>query len=809
MAGAAQFGAGARQNGAPPGRRAPKERILEYPPFFPVPPSRQTRARVLIAPSQLARRFHGLLGRAVGDNIASIRSDDSFCRENQKKPTSQMSPSLEKLIQAVPGVVFQFRMTPDGTRSFPYLSVGVRELYECSPEDVYADVSLMTEAVLAEDQEPLWRSVNRTKEEFTPWIHEYRIRTLSGKVKWIRGQAQPERQDDGSVLWSGIFVDISEIKATESRLRRLQELYAAVTEANRLISGAQHQDDLFYGICKIAVELGGMKMAWIGAPNASTRRLSPMTKYGAGIEILEDDSFFARLDAIEDRGQAATAFSENRTLVNQDFLRNARTKQWQDLGCKYGFGSSASFPIRDNQRPIAVLTVYRHEINGFDEESVALLERLSSDISLAVTALSGIVERKRLEEALRFRQFGLDHVDEEILWIDQNARICEANDTACRVLGYSRSELLQLTVPDIDLDMNAERWRAHWQGLRQKKILHFESRQKNRDGQTCPTEVVANHFEYQGVEYSCTLIRNITERKIMEEALAESQERFNLFMDTLPVATFIKDTDDRMLYANRYMTDVLGARSWLGKSTRDIFPPELAEKMVADDQRALDAGNLVIEQQIPTTDGRTRTYQTHKFRIRQSNRPPLLGGIALDITERKQMEEKIWNLAYFDSLTNLPNRRMLLDRLDQSLSRAKRHQHSLAVIFLDLDYFKTINDSLGHDVGDLLLKEVSARLTGCVRMEDTVSRLGGDEFVILLSEITHSEDAALVAEKILKAIAVPIEIAGNTLNISASIGIAVYRMNSQDDMHALLKQADAAMYAAKYAGRNGYRFHGE
>ena len=185
MARAAQFGAGVRQNGAPPGRRAPKERILECPPFFPVPPSRQTRARALIARGRLARRFHGLLGRAVGDNIASIRSDDSFCLENQKKPTSQMSQSLEKLIQAVPGVVFQFRMTPDGTRSFPYLSVGVRELYECSPEDVYADVSLMTEAVLAEDQEPLWRSVNRTKEEFTPWIHEYRIRTLSGKRRAV------------------------------------------------------------------------------------------------------------------------------------------------------------------------------------------------------------------------------------------------------------------------------------------------------------------------------------------------------------------------------------------------------------------------------------------------------------------------------------------------------------------------------------------------------------------------------------------------------------------------------------------------
>ena len=598
-----------------------------------------------------------------------------------------MSQDLEKLIQNIPGVVFQFRMSPDGTRSFPYLSVGVRDLYECSPEEAYADASLMTECVLEDDQEPLWRAVNQTMQELTPWVGEYRIRTPSGKIKWIRGQAQPEHQDDGSVQWSGIFVDISEIKATEARLLRLRGLYSAVIEANHLISHAQHQDELFNGICKIAVELGGMKMAWIGMPNARTQRLSPIAKYGAGIEILEDDSFFARLDAIEKRGQAATAFSENRTLINQDFLSNARTQQWQDLGRNYGFGSSASFPILDNQTPIAAFTVYRTEINGFDEESIALLERLSSDVSQAATAFSNTAKRKRLEEALRFRQFGLDHADEEILWIDKDARICEANETACRMLGYNHDELLRLTVPEIDLNLTPEKWPEHWQALRQSKILRFESHQKNRGGLTCPTEVVANHFEYQGVEYSCTLIRNIT--------------------------------------------------------------------------------------------------------------------------ERKQMEEKIWNLAYFDPLTNLPNRRMLLDRLEQGLARAKRHQNSLAVIFLDLDNFKTINDSLGHDIGDLLLKEVAIRLTNCVRTEDTVSRLGGDEFVILLSEIALLEDAALVAEKILKAIKAPIEIKGNTLNISASIGIAVHQTNSSHDLHELLKQADAAMYAAKDAGRNGYRFHSE
>lgn len=369
--------------------------------------------------------------------------------------------------------------------------------------------------------------------------------------------------------------------------------------------------------------------------------------------------------------------------------------------------------------------------------------------------------------------------------------------------------MLQLSVPDIDPNFSAENWQDHWQALRQNKILRFESCQQNRRGQICPTEVVANHFEYEGVEYNCALVRNMTERKIMEQALAESQERFNLFMDALPAATFIKDGDGATIYANRYMSEILGARNWMGKTTRQLFPPELAEKMIADDRRSLETGYQVVEEQVPTTDGQMRTYQTHKFRIPRHGQPPLLGGIALDITDRKLMEEHIWNLAYFDSLTNLPNRRMLLDRLSQALLRAKRHQNTLALMFLDLDYFKAINDTLGHDVGDDLLKEVAERLTRCVRNGDTVSRHGGDEFIILLSEISLPDDAALVAEKIIAAINLPIRIGEHTLNITTSIGIAVYRANSADTVQQLLKKADAAMYVAKDAGRNGYRFSAE
>ena len=717
-----------------------------------------------------------------------------------------MSQHLEKLIQSVPGVVYQFHVADDGGWRFLYISEGVRELYQYSPQAIAADPSIMRNCVLDEDREFHLRSIEHAVKEVIPWMNEYRIRTASGTIKWVRGQALPERQEDGSVIWNGILVDISKIKATETHLLRLQKLYAAVIETNRLISRTLNQDDLFSGICKIAVELGGMKMAWIGIPNAAKQHLDPVARFGDGVDILDEEGFFSRLDVAEERGQAATAYSENRTILNQDFPQNPNAKRWRELGRNYGFGSSASFPILENDQPIAVLTVYRADLNGFDDESVALLVRLSSEISQALTALSGIEERKRLEEALRFRQFGLDHADEAIFWIDSEARFRDANQTACRALGYTREELLQLTVPDIDPNVSLENWPEHWQALKKNKIQHFESSQKNRGGLTFPTEVVANYFEYHGVEYSCMLVRNVTESKIMERALAESQERFNLFMDTLPAATFIKEQDGTTIYANRYMSNVVGARNWMGKSTYQLFPPELAEKMIADDRRALETGYQVVEERVPTTDGQIRTYQTHKFRIPRHDQSPLLGGIALDITERKQMEEKIWNLAYFDSLTNLPNRRMLLDRLTQALLRAKRYQNSLAVMFLDLDYFKTINDSLGHDVGDELLKEVSVRLSACVRTGDTVSRHGGDEFIILLPEITLPEDAALVADKIIKTINLPIQIAEHTLKVSTSIGIATYPVNGSDDIQDLLKKADSAMYAAKDAGRNGYRF---
>ncbi|MBC7943948.1 MAG: EAL domain-containing protein [Burkholderiales bacterium] len=179
---------------------------------------------------------------------------------------------------------------------------------------------------------------------------------------------------------------------------------------------------------------------------------------------------------------------------------------------------------------------------------------------------------------------------------------------------------------------------------------------------------------------------------------------------------------------------------------------------------------------------------------------------AQDMTEVvEQVKLDLSHLAHHDFLTGLPNRMMLNDRLGQAIALARRHGKQLAVLFLDLDHFKHINDSLGHSIGDKLLQSVAQCLAACVRGSDTVSRMGGDEFVVLLSEIGHAEDAAFSAEKMLSALTAPHAIAGHDLHVSSSIGISVYP-DDGGDAETLIRNADTAMYAAKEAGRNNSQF---
>jgi len=198
--------------------------------------------------------------------------------------------------------------------------------------------------------------------------------------------------------------------------------------------------------------------------------------------------------------------------------------------------------------------------------------------------------------------------------------------------------------------------------------------------------------------------------------------------------------------------------------------------------------------------------QTVTAILDSNDKPTNYVSVFSDVTEIKRQEERIQHQAYHDALTGLPNRLLFHDRLDRLLTQARRSSQIAAVLFLDLDHFKEVNDTLGHDVGDLLLQEVAKRLTGCVRDSDTVSRLGGDEFTLILSEVKHVADVAAISEKILTELKRPFSLAGHELYISGSIGISLFPGDGQN-VHDLMKNADAAMYLAKKLGRQGYQFY--
>jgi len=203
-------------------------------------------------------------------------------------------------------------------------------------------------------------------------------------------------------------------------------------------------------------------------------------------------------------------------------------------------------------------------------------------------------------------------------------------------------------------------------------------------------------------------------------------------------------------------------------------------------------------------DGALFAMEVSVSELRQG-RHRLFTCIVRDISERKENEDRIRRLAHHDHLTGLPNRNLLNDRMNHALARVRRHGGRMAVLFVDLDKFKPINDTLGHEAGDIVLKEVATRLIACVRSSDTVARVGGDEFVVVTEEITRQPEAALVARKIVDALSRPIKVGEASCTVGASIGIAVFPDDGYT-MEEVCKAADIAMYRVKHSGRNGYCF---
>src|SRR5215211_3598274 len=423
-----------------------------------------------------------------------------------------------------------------------------------------------------------------------------------------------------------------------------------------------------------------------------------------------------------------------------------------------------------------------------------------------------VTERKRTEDALReardrFRSI-FDHAPIGVAMVSLRGQYLQVNRSLCEILGYTEEELQALTWQEIthpdDLAASSAYVRRIVEG--EFPRYHLEKRFLSADGHTVWASLSVSLVRDSEGEplYFVSQIQDVTERKKFESALRESEQRFRGSFERAATGMALVGTDGRFLRVNRSLCEILGytERELLGKTFQEITHPE-----------DLDAD---LDQVRRMLDGEIRTYQMEKRYFHKEGQvvwallsvslvhdeegePLYFVSQIQDISERKVLEERLQHRAFHDSLTDLPNRQLFMDRLGQALRRTGRRHKRIAVLFMDLDGFKVVNDSLGHQVGDLLLTVVAQRLRRCLRPEDTLARFGGDEFVVLIEALDGPAQAVQVAARIKEELRRPFNMEGRDLYVVASIGISLGDARTHDP-DALLREADTAMYRAKDEG---------
>ena len=428
-----------------------------------------------------------------------------------------------------------------------------------------------------------------------------------------------------------------------------------------------------------------------------------------------------------------------------------------------------------------------------------------------------ITERKRVEEELyrahQMLQTILDTIPQRVFWKDRNCTYLGCNRILATDAGLSNpAEIIGKSDFDLAWRETAEVYRADDKLVMEQGSakLGYEEIQARPDGgrvwlRTNKLPLWDREGKAIGV---LGTYEDITERKQAEQALRTSEKRYRLLFERNLAGVFRTTLEGRVLECNHAAARIFGYDS----PEELLALPATSLYHTASDRETL-LRKLKSEKSLTNHETRFRrkngdsTWVMLKLTLVEddSGIARIVEGTFVDITERKVAEERVQSLAYYDALTGLPNRILLRDRLSNALATARRQNHKVALLFLDLDRFKIINDSLGHSVGDLLLQAIAERLKRCAREQDTVSRLGGDEFLIVLTNVKDIPDVAVAAERFMDAMTAEFVIQGHSLSISCSLGISIFPEHGADS-ETLIKNADAAMYRAKEGGRNNFQF---
>ena len=567
---------------------------------------------------------------------------DISARKRNEDALQESHDLLARLSAQVPGVIYQYLLHPDGSTSIPFVSEGSRDIYELEPQELNLHAAAIFDRHHPDDAAGVIASIQQSARTLEPWHHEYRVVLPRRGVRWLMGNARPQQLEDGSILWHGYIVDITERKEAEQALRASEQRWKFALEG---AGDAIWEWDIVNDTVRFSKRLYEL--------------LGQSTTEPVG--SFEDWKRFIHPEDLPELLANVRAYLEGRT---QAFVTEYR------IHCKDG---SEKWLLA------------RGMVLNRDERGLPLS---------MIGTQSDVTERKQSDEQLRVAAVAFES-QEGMMVTDADGTILRVNSAFEEVTGYSAAEVLG------------------------KKPSVLKSGRQGHDfyRQMWATIGLKGHWE---------------------------------------------------------------GEIWNRKKSGEIYPEWLVITAVKDSRDRV-------------------THYVSAFS---------------DITTRKNAEAQIRNLAFYDPLTNLPNRRLLMDRVTQVLAASARSGRYGALMLIDLDHFKTLNDTLGHDVGDQLLVQVAQRLTASVREGDTVARLGGDEFVVMIHDLstsptTAAAQAEAVADKILATLNTTYFLTGidaGEYRNTPSIGISQFRGHEQP-FDVLLKHADIALYQAKDAGRNTSCFY--
>lgn len=703
-----------------------------------------------------------------------------------------------------------------------------------------------------EAQQQLKQAIDLAIAEQQEWDLELPFVTAGQRNIWVRAQGQAIFEQGRPVRLEGSFQDITEQKLDQIKLNWVNRALHLLRHCNQALLHAKDESELIHQICALIVDKGGYSFAWVGAVDQENNtEIRPLGFHGNGANYLNDNHLSWQTNSKIGNGPCGAAIRTGKMVCNDDIQTS--TSEHTQLLRNYGYSSVISLPLKDDAaRTIGLLALYSNQPHQHSKEELALIDNLSENLASGLVKIRRETERRKVSSAITKLAKALSAVSNDDFFekLVYNM-ISTLNASAGYVARLASDPQLKLqtlaVVVDDKLEPNFEfavsetlskslfdedsvkiiRANAHshpvFKHLSLMRYYPFEAfagfRLHNSNNENFGLifvffkDKISESLEYL-VRSTVAIFasRTASEFERIDDAV-RIQERAAL-LDKSRDAMSVRDMNNKITYWNH------AAQSLYGWSEQEALHADIstllqinAEEFAHATQQLLEYGEWFGDRVEYHKDGHAMVVEIHSTLVRDKfGNPRSIFSIKNNITDRKHKENEIRKLAYHDTLTQLPNRRLFLEKLVQAIATCRRTEKYGALLFIDLDNFKSLNDTHGHEAGDLLLKQVAQRLTTQVRDSDIVARLGGDEFVVLIEHVstdanTAHENIGNIATKLLQAFQAPFELENLTHQTTPSIGAKIFGSDDSDP-DQILKQADIAMYASKKRGRNQFNFYG-